>query len=181
MRRVKGISETVAIALLIVVAIALAVAIYFATQRFTTTSDYVQVQAFKVQNKYAGTNQISIVGLRLIPKSDKYLTITQIVVFASFSDGSSAKTTIAAPAAGTAWNGQFAAGNPASIRSAISITGEGPTTINPGTTLELTFTFTNTIAGANANPQIVSLSFQVTVRDPSGALYTYTSNEVSVT
>ena len=174
-RHARGISETVAIALLIVVAIALAVAIYFATQRFMTTSDFVQVQAFKVQNKYtttsSGTSQIAIVGLRLIPKTDKYLTIVSVKAFLTLANGQTATVTFSPPASGsTTWSGSGATG--------VTASGEGPATINPGSTIELTFTFSKSIT---QNDHILSVSFQVTVQDPSGAQYTFTSNEVMLT
>ena len=176
MRLRRGISNTVATALLIVVAIALAVAIYFGSQGMVSTSDYVQVQGFKVQNKYVVTNgqqvQIVVAGLRLIPKTDNPLTIKQITVTVTYSDGNTETGTITYdPATGQwgTWNG---------LPNINPQTPQGPGTISPGNTVELLFTFRN--ANVATSGHIVSLSFQVVVEDPTGAEYSFSSNEISL-
>lgn len=174
-KRKKAASTAIAVALLIVVAVALVGGIWYVSQRYTTGSDVVQVQAFKVQNTYSqtssGTKQISVVGLRLIPKTDKFFTISKIVMTLTMSDGSTQIVEV---------TNQSGTWQPSTSVAGITIEGKGPSTVSAGQSVELTFTIITDLTSTSGN-QITSIVFQVVLKDPSGKEYTYTSNTVSLT
>jgi len=162
--KAKGISTVVATALLIVVAIALVVGLYFASQRFTQVENPVQVQAIKVQSSYSGGKHISVVSLRIVSRLDKPLNFSGLEVIYT-QEGTS--TIATASVSGTSWG----SGSGSGVITSVS----GPTSVAPGATVELAVTLT-----ANADDPILKAVFRIHAKDPAGATYSFTSNEVTL-
>ena len=159
--KARGISTVVATALLIVVAIALVVGLYFASQRFTQVENPVQVQALKVQSTYAGTSQISVVSLRIVSRLDKPLYFNGLEVI--YTQGSTSNIATAS-ASSTSWGS-------GGVITRVS----GPTSVAPGATVELAVTLT-----ASSTSPILNAVFRIQARDPAGATFSFTSNEVTL-
>ena len=159
--KARGISTVVATALLIVVAIALVVGLYFASQRFTQVENPVQVQALKVQSTYAGTSQISVVSLRIVSRLDRPLYFNALEVI--YTQGTTSGTATAS-ASSTSWGS-----------SGVITRVSGPTSVAPGATVELAVTLT-----ASSTSPILNAVFRIQARDPAGATFSFTSNEVTL-
>ena len=178
-RKKRAVSPAVTAALLIIAGIALAIALYYSVSKLTSASDIVQVQAYKIQNRYVkdpATNamkQLSVVGLRLVPKADKLLTIKEIVATLVYSDGSTEIGKITYDIQSNSW------GMWDGLTKVEGQTPQGPATISPGNTVELVLIFTNNDPGANG--YLTSVSFQLTLVDPAGNEYSFSSNEVRLT
>ena len=164
--KARGISTVVATALLIVVAIALVVGLYFASQRFTQVENPVQVQAIKVQSSYSGGKHISVVSLRIVSRLDKPLNFSGLEVIYT-QEGTS--TIATASVSGTSWGSGSGSG------SGVITSVSGPTSVAPGATVELAVTLT-----ANADDPILKAVFRIHAKDPAGATYSFTSNEVTL-
>ena len=164
--KAKGISTVVATALLIVVAIALVAGLYFASQRFTQVENPVQVQALKVQSTYAGANQISVVSLRIVSRLDRplYFNALEVIYTQGSTSGTATTGTATASASGTSWGS-----------SGVITRVSGPTSVAPGATVELAVTLT-----ASSTSPILNAVFRIQARDPAGATYSFTSNEVTL-
>jgi len=177
MRKIHGTSYVVAAAIMIVVAIALAVALYFASQRFTQTGNWAQVQAYQIQNKFTASNQVATVGIRIIPRSNSPLYLKGIIARFTYASGGAPIVTPLTTVAATP-----ATSVPA-LPTSIAVQGQsitayidGVATIVPGQTVELSVTFTAPVS----NP-VGSVSFTIILADPTGTTQTFTTNEVSLT
>jgi len=160
----RGIEGVVTIALLIIIAIALVVGVYLFTQRFFSGGNWAQVNAYQIQNKFTSTQQIAIVGVRIVSRSNSPLNITRIVARVTPAAGG-APVAITLTTVGS----QLAAGT-------ITAIADGQLTIAPGQTVELAITFVAPLSNS-----IGSVSFTITLADPSGNTQTFTTNEVSLT
>lgn len=168
MRRVRGISEAVAVVLLMIVAIAIVATIWFFSQRFVGGGDVATARAVLTQNTFVGANQVVTVSLRIDSKSDAPLFIREIRVISD--RGGSLGT--AAVAIGTVPS--ISPITPTATAGGISFGFSGENVIRPRQTSEIAITMNFGTSYAT------TLQFVVVLFDPSGRTYTVTTNEIKL-
>jgi len=151
--KIKGVSETVSIALLILIAIAATATIWIFAQRFTQGGNVIQAQAILVSNRQVGANTSYIFDITLTNKSPNVLTLSNITLIGTFANGTSANIQLPAN----------------------SISPPGTLTLNPNDQEHITITY----SVASTNP-LAEVSFLMVLKAASGNQYTVQTNSISV-
>lgn len=164
--RVKGASTVVAVVLLIVIAAALAIGVWYSTQRYTKGTDVIQAEAYKLGNTYLSTGeQVATVGIKIVPKTDNYYTITSITLFVTTTDGNVHQKTITLPASGQQ-----------QIDTNLKAYISGPTDLKSGSSVTLTIAIQN----SDTSNHIASVSANIELQDASQKTYSATTNQVDI-
>lgn len=174
---VRGISDTITLAILVLVGIALAVSFYFYGRSFFGGGGFVSANAQLMSTDYlntpSGTVQVAQLRLAIKNTGSKLLTIDKITVNYVKPDGSTGTAEFTYDTANGRWVLSTDSGNTLDTTKSI---GDGGNSVGSKGSQEITLTLV-TLPGQT----IRSASLTVTLKDPAGNTYTKSTASVQFT